>query len=109
MIDWPSLLARIDVSGFPLPMKFRYENGYLITSFKPMGKDWIDCRPAFTRLHYSGLGGSQWLEMSEPEARLFIRREAQMAVLHELDECLRLDGRLINDPHVRVPYPAEGT
>lgn len=99
-MTWEALLRTVDVSGFPLPLRFRIEADNLITSFKPTGKDWIDCRPL-----------KIWPLCDHTECTCLnkairdIRREAQMAALHELDEVLLVDGRKINDPHANPPHP----
>lgn len=99
LFDWPTLIKKVNLGTFPLRIEFTYapvdhHYGYLTCHFAGDGR-MIPARPLSVPVLISWAYGTA-----------IIRREAQMAVLHELDECLRVGGVQVNNPHVCVPVPA---
>lgn len=99
IVDWPRLIRQVSLGSFPLKIEFTYDH--------------VDSQTGFLTCHFAGDGRmipARPLPVQALVSLAFgmatIRREAQMAVLHELDECLRILGVRVNDPHVNVPVPA---
>jgi len=99
-LAWYSAIARFDVSAsFGLPMRFEYQNGGLIANFlvsdmRTGEKRWLSSVAMDVRYVTTAEGAFEAL-----------RYWAQVTALHELDECLLVDGFRCWDPHVRQPVP----
>lgn len=89
-----SVLARVDLSGFPVPITFRHAGGSV--GVRMPVADRQTGRPREVEVGYVA-DLEVW---SDPERALrSLRGVIQKLLLHELDECLRYDGRLPFDPH----------
>jgi hypothetical protein len=100
VIDWPAFIARVDLTRYPLPMRMRYIGGavvwsFLVTDHRDGARRWLDTIPVPVP---HGV-------IDERGAMRWVRYWTQVTALHELDECIYLDGRRPFDPHQVVPLP----
>jgi hypothetical protein len=102
--DWPAFLERVDLRRYPLPMTLAYgPHRTLCLSF--LVEDHTTGKPRW--LHAVPLQLPDYT--TDEQAARIVRYWAQVTVLHELDECIYVDGRRPFNPHERVPLPQWGT
>lgn len=99
-VDWVALVAKVDLSGFPVPITIRLEPGRWETTIvfsmrvkdRTTGKEGpllsLNVPPSWIADERAGL---DWL-----------RRMLRDFVLHELDECLLFGGVRVFDPHPKM-------
>lgn len=86
------IIKKIDLTGFPLPVKLKLVNKTLSVVMKVPDKDTnVPMHIFVTRPLIS--------TKCEIEALEYIRWCIQESVLHELDECFKYNTRRVFDPH----------
>lgn len=101
-----ALIRRIDVSNFPIPLRIAARDekhaGGMTLSTLSIAMSVRDRDTGKQREIIFGCAFGSSYERQEEECHAIerIRGVLRNALVHELDECFRVDGKLYHDPHV---------
>jgi len=94
MVNYRKLIQRVDVSKFPSDIELAIDQRQLLVTLK--GVTCINTgKPLSLQFHRAFLDTED-----TQEALLYIYWNIQEALMHELAECFRVNGKVKHDPHL---------